>query len=84
MIALQHYCKYLAIFKPCISTLDHFPILTQPSRLSVCDLRPLSALRSDPLYRNRLRLMILRLSLPDLLSEKLRFNAYISVLTLEG
>jgi len=49
MGGLEHYCKYFAIFKPCISTLAHFPILTQPSRLSISNLRSLSALRSDPL-----------------------------------
>ncbi|MBT8364603.1 MAG: hypothetical protein KJP23_07830 [Deltaproteobacteria bacterium] len=40
--------KYFAIFKSFIFTLDHLLTLTHPSRLSICDRRSLSALRSDP------------------------------------
>jgi hypothetical protein len=44
------YFKYLEIFKSCRFTLDHFWVLTQPSRLSSCDLRSPSAfLLSGPL-----------------------------------
>ncbi len=45
----QRCCKYFAIFKSCIFTLSHLPILTQPSRLSVCDLRSFIILLSGPL-----------------------------------
>ena len=75
MGGLQCYCKYFAIFKSCIFTLDHFPILTQPSRLSVFVLRSFKSLFSNPLKKKRCRLIILRLFLPERLSEDTRLIA---------
>jgi hypothetical protein len=74
---ISAYLRYLEILYSERQILDHLLILTQSLRLSSVDLLLIRFLFSGPLKVNRVKLIILRLSLPLRLSMEDRLEIFI-------